>query len=84
MEGVTLKTFSSIAKQLVDKVAEGVTDNEKDELQQLLLKYSGILSQYEGDLGRTDLVYHHIVTGDHKGIKQSGQGVGCLFIRGRK
>ncbi|KAL5484318.1 hypothetical protein EMCRGX_G020792 [Ephydatia muelleri] len=58
---------------LVDKVAEGVTDNEKDELQQLLLKYSGILSQYEGDLGRTDLVYHHIVTGDHKGIKQSGR-----------
>ena len=30
------------------------------------------MSQYEGDLGRTDLVYHHIVTGDHKGIKQSG------------
>ena len=54
-------------------MAEGVTDNEKDELQQLLLKYSGILSQFEGDLGRTDLVYHHIVTGDHKGIKQSGR-----------
>eukprot|EP00731_Ephydatia_muelleri_P003023 Em0001g3023a len=66
-------SVQSIAKQLVDKVAEGVTDNEKDELQQLLLKYSGILSQYEGDLGRTDLVYHHIVTGDHKGIKQSGR-----------
>ena len=31
------------------------------------------MSQYEGDLGRTDLVYHHIVTGDHKGIKQSGR-----------
>ncbi|KAL5518223.1 hypothetical protein EMCRGX_G003914 [Ephydatia muelleri] len=66
-------SVQSIAKQLVDKVAEGVTDNEKDELKQLLLKYSGILSQYEGDLGRTDLVYHHIVTGDHKGIKQSGR-----------
>eukprot|EP00731_Ephydatia_muelleri_P022232 Em0014g823a len=66
-------SVQSIAKQLVDKVAEGVTDNEKDELQQLFLKYSGILSQYEGDLGRTDLVYHHIVTGDHKGIKQSGR-----------
>ena len=66
-------SVQSIAKQLVDKVAEGVMDNEKDELQQLLLKYSGILSQYEGDLGRTDLVYHHIVTGDHKGIKQSGR-----------
>eukprot|EP00731_Ephydatia_muelleri_P027503 Em0019g376a len=66
-------SVQSIAKQLVDKVAEGVTDNEKDELQQLLLKYSGILSQYEGDLGRTDVVYHHIVTGDHKGIKQSGR-----------
>ena len=66
-------SVQSIAKQLVDKVAEGVTDNEKDELQQLLLKYSDILSQYEGDLGRTDLVYHHIVTGDHKGIKQSGR-----------
>ncbi|KAL5497103.1 hypothetical protein EMCRGX_G013508 [Ephydatia muelleri] len=66
-------SVQSIAKQLVDKVAEGVTDNEKDELQQLLLKYNGILSQYEGDLGRTDLVYHHIVTGDHKGIKQSGR-----------
>ena len=68
-------SIQSIAKQLVDKVAEGVTDNEKDELQQLLLKYmySGILSQYEGDLGRTDLVYHNIVTGDHKGIKQSGR-----------
>ncbi|KAL5474063.1 hypothetical protein EMCRGX_G028637 [Ephydatia muelleri] len=65
-------SVQSIVKQLVDKVAEGVTDNEKDELQQLLLKYSGILSQFEGDLGRTDLVYHHIVTGDHKGIKQSG------------
>ena len=63
----------SIAKQLVDKVANGVTDNEKDELKQLLLKYRGILSQCEGDLGRTDLVYHHIVTGDHKGIKQSGR-----------
>ncbi|KAL5475209.1 hypothetical protein EMCRGX_G027282 [Ephydatia muelleri] len=66
-------SVQSIAKQLVDKVAEGVTNNEKDELQQLLLKYSGILSQYEGDLGRKDLVYHHIVTGDHKGIKQSGR-----------
>ena len=30
------------------------------------------MSQYEGDLGRTDFVYHHIVTGDHQGIKQSG------------
>ncbi|KAL5491297.1 hypothetical protein EMCRGX_G016559 [Ephydatia muelleri] len=30
-------SVQSIAKQLVDKVAEGVTDNEKDELQQLLL-----------------------------------------------
>ncbi|KAL5517224.1 hypothetical protein EMCRGX_G002728 [Ephydatia muelleri] len=68
-------SVQSIAKHLVDKVAEGVMDNEKDELQQLLLKYRGILSQYEGDLGRTDLVYHHIITGDHKGIKQSGQGV---------
>ncbi|KAL5489484.1 hypothetical protein EMCRGX_G018578 [Ephydatia muelleri] len=66
-------SVQSIAKQLVDKVAGGVTDNEKDELQQLLLKYSGILSQYEGDLGRTDLVYHNIVTGGHKGIKQSGR-----------
>ena len=47
---------ASIVKQLVNKVAEGVTDNEKDELKQLLLKYSGILSQY---VGRTDLVYHH-------------------------
>ena len=47
-------------------MAEGVTDNEKDELKQLLLKYSGILSQY---VDRTDLVYHHIVTGDHKGIR---------------
>ena len=37
------------------------------------VKYNGILSQYEGDLGRTDLVYHHTVTGDHKGIKQSGR-----------
>eukprot|EP00731_Ephydatia_muelleri_P019297 Em0012g122a len=37
-------SVQSIAKQLVDKVAEGVMDNEKDELQQLLLKYSGILS----------------------------------------
>ena len=39
----------------------------------MLLKYRDILSQREGDLGRTDLVYHHIVTGDHKGIKQSGR-----------
>lgn len=59
-------SVQSIVKQLVDKVADGVTDNEKDELKQLLLKYSGILSQCEGDLGRTDVVYHHIVTGDHK------------------
>ena len=66
-------SVQSIVKQLVDKVADGVTDNEKDELKQLLLKYRGILSQCEGDLGRTDLVYHHIDTGDHKGIKQSGR-----------
>ena len=64
---------TSVQSIVKHKVAEGVTDNEKDELQQLLLKYSGILSQYEGDLGRTDLVYHHIVTGDHKEIKQSGR-----------
>lgn len=63
----------TIVKQLVNKVAEGVTDSEKDELEQLLTKYSSILSQHEGDLGRTDLVYHRIVTGDHEGVKQSGR-----------
>ena len=76
-------SVQSIVKQLFDKVAECVMDNEKDDLKQLLLKYSCILSQCEGDLGRADLVYQYNVTGDHNGIKQT-QVVGCLFIRGRK
>ena len=61
-------SVQGIVKQLVDKVAEGVMD----ELKQLLLKYSGILSQCEGDLGRTDLVVQPHCYWDHKRIKQPG------------
>ena len=63
-------TDQSIVQDMMDKVDPSVPGHIKDQLRQLLNKYSATLSKSELDLGSTDLVVHRIDTGDHPPIRQ--------------
>ena len=63
-------TDQSIIQDMMDKVDPSVPGHIKDQLRQLLNKYSATLSKNELDLGSTGLVVHRIDTGDHPPIRQ--------------
>ena len=55
--------------QLVSS-AQDVTQRERQQLADLLAEFESIISVRDDDLGRTDLVYHRIDTGDAVPIRQ--------------
>ena len=60
--------------------AEGKPGDEKRIIHWLLLKYQGVFSQNENDLGWTNLVEHTIDTGDAKPIKQPSHHLPMAFV----
>ena len=55
---------------LYEKSTEGLTQEEAEQVRKLLVEYADVFSRGSEDLGRTDLVKHHIRTGDTIPIKQ--------------
>ena len=68
-------TFSQAdTDQLVNSLmssVEGLSQDEEKSLRTLLYKFSGIFSQSDDDIGRTNLVRHSIDTGSTTPIKQA-------------
>ncbi len=51
-------------REVWQKNCDGLTPSEQDLLWQLLLEFRDCFSLSEDDVGRTDLIQHHIETGD--------------------
>ena len=62
---------SVLIGDLVDRVDESVSLETRNQLRNLLEKYSSIISTGETDLGRTGVVQHEIDTGDARPIRQA-------------
>ena len=54
----------------VDLANADLTDSQKTELQRLINEYRDVFALSPQELGRTNLVQHHINTGDHPPIRQ--------------
>ena len=57
-------------RELYEKSIIGLDENQKKMLFNLLCEFSGLFSQGSHDLGRTDLVKHHINTGTVTPVRQ--------------
>ena len=56
-------------RELYTKHRDGMTPEDQRAYKDLLMKYSDIFARSKTDLGRTDLVKHHIETGDEAPFK---------------
>jgi hypothetical protein len=54
---------------LYNQATEDRTEQEQEDIANLLAKYSQAFSEHESDLGRTNLIEYTIDTGDSKPIK---------------
>ena len=66
--------------ELYEGSVEDKTKDEKRVIQWLLLKYQGVFSKNENNLGRINLVEHTIDTGDAKPIKQPHHHLLMAFV----
>jgi len=57
-------------QELVEGVDESVPQTAKLALESILMSHLDVFSMNENDLGRTDLVMHHIDTGDARPVRQ--------------
>ena len=57
-------------KELYDRSTSDLAENECQEIHKLLSEFSDIFSTGPHDLGRTDMVQHHIHTGEAAPIRQ--------------
>ena len=57
--------------ELYEQAVEFVPEDSKGLIREMLLEYKDVFSRDDRDIGRTDLVQHHVDTGDAKPIKQS-------------
>ena len=67
---------SSFCKEaVIDKLCESLpaelTAEQKGQTKELLVEFADVFSMHDYDIGRTDLVYHRIDTGDHRPIRQT-------------
>ena len=58
-------------KEMFDKIALDLTDEQKNQVAELLQEYKGVFSTSEFDLGLTNLVKHTIDTGTNRPFKQA-------------
>ena len=68
--GLRLEQLRKHIAEITAGVHPEVTPSQRLELEVLLFRYSDILSVDEMDLGRTDIVQHHIDTGDERPVRQ--------------
>ena len=59
------------AQVLIDGVDPLVSDEAKEELREVLLRFPAVFSQGEDDLGRASAVQHRIDTGNHRPFRQT-------------
>ena len=57
--------------EIVDSCNAELSHKEKQEFCELLLQYSNVFSESDGDLGRTDVLQHSISTGNAQPIHQA-------------
>ena len=57
-------------QKLIDGVDDSIPENACIALQSILMKHADVFSQNENDLGRTDIIMHHIDTGDARPVRQ--------------
>ena len=57
-------------QKLVDGVDQSIPENACVALQSILLKHADVFSENENDLGKTDIIMHHIDTGDARPVRQ--------------
>ena len=69
---------------LFEKSSEGLAPEEKQKLQNLLLKYKDTFSKNEWDLGLTNLTEHSIDTGNSAPVKQPPRRVPIAFAAEEK
>ena len=67
---VNSATAEQIRDTIINNVDPSVSQNEKQELTQLIDKYQDVFSHSEYDLGYTDIVQHEINTGENRPFKQ--------------
>ena len=63
-------TSDEVIDEMVSKVDSSITESAKEQLRQLLKRYSSVVSLHELDLRWTDLVTYTIDTGDARPIRQ--------------
>ena len=56
--------------ELYSRSIEGLDDSEQIKLRALLIEYADVFAKDSGDLGHTDVVKHHIDTGDEQPVRQ--------------
>ena len=56
--------------ELYSRSIEGLNDSEQIKLRALLIEYADVFARDSGDLGHTDVVRHHIDTGDEQPVRQ--------------
>ena len=64
----------NVLQSMIEKCAESLTTEEKDEFVQLVLEYEDVFAE-DGQLGRTSKVKHSITTGDARPIRQAARRV---------
>ena len=69
---------------LYEKSSEGLKSDEKEKLQQLLVKFQDSFSRNEWDLGLTHLAEHPIETGDAAPVKQPPRRVPLAYAADEK
>ena len=75
MNGQVLKDELSIEQnEVIDKMVKDLpgelTGEQREQVREVLIENRNIISTNEYDIGRTDLVEHHIDTGDNRPIRQ--------------
>ena len=64
------KAVPEYIRNLVDGVDDSITENACLALEAILMKHAGVFSQNENDLGKTDIIMHHVDTGDVRPDRQ--------------
>jgi len=57
-------------RKLVDGVDDSIPESTCLALESILVKYAGVFSTDENDLGRTSIIMHHIDTGNERPVRQ--------------
>jgi len=63
-------TETEALRKIMERLSPDLTKGQRQKAWSLLVKYRGIISMGDYDIGRTDLVEYHIDTGNNRPIRQ--------------